>query len=378
MPRRGSLAFRPRKRASTEVARFRSYPSVDKPIMLGAFPGYKCGMVHVMMVDDHPNRPTYQQEIFMPCTVIEAPEITVFGVTPYIETPYGLKPVTTIYKIPAKDDKEPKDIDLRRVMQIPKAPVKDGWITNIDEKMKIVDKKIERITEVRLLVHTNPRLASVPKKKPEILEIPILGTAPPMEKLKFALSMLGSNISPLDVFEPGMFVDVTAVTKGKGFQGTIKRFGVKLLPHKAGKKRRGVASMGSWHPPYVRWTVPQPGQMGYHKRTEYNKRILKLGANPAEVNPKSGFKSYGLVRTNYILLSGSIPGPPKRFVLLRPAIRPPRWWVKLKQAGSKSGEDKKTGKGGASKIVAPKITFISSQAARIISEGSVVEKAKVK
>nr|AOZ56153.1 ribosomal protein L3 [uncultured korarchaeote] len=367
------MAFRPRKRASAEVARFRSYPSIDKPIMLGAFPGYKCGMIHVMMVDDHPNRPTYQQEIFMPCTVVEAPEITVFGITLYIETPYGLKPVTTIYKIPAMDKKEAKSrMDLSRAIQIPKAPVKDGWITNLDERMKIVDKNIDRIAEVRLLVHTNPRSAAVPKKKPEILEIPILGSVAPKEKLKFALNKLGSNISPLDVFEPGMFVDVTAVTKGKGFQSAVKRFGVKLLPHKAGKKRRGVASMGSRHPPYVRWTVPQPGQMGYHKRTEYNKRILKLGANPAEVNPKSGFKSYGLVRTNYILLSGSIPGPPKRFVLLRPAIRPPKWWIKLKGAGSKSGDDKKAG------IVAPKITFISSQTAEIISKGSAVEKAKVK
>ena len=60
-----------------------------------------------------------------------------------------------------------------------------------------------------------------------------------------------------------------------------------------------------------------PGQMGYHQRTEYNKLILKISDNLDEINPKSGFKGYGLVRTKYILLDGSVPGPRKRLIILR-------------------------------------------------------------
>ncbi len=66
------------------------------------------------------------------------------------------------------------------------------------------------------------------------------------------------------------------------------------------------------------------GQTGYHQRTEYNKKILKIGEADQvdEINPKGGFIKYGLVKNNYLLLKGSLPGPSKRLVMLRKAIRP--------------------------------------------------------
>ena len=66
------------------------------------------------------------------------------------------------------------------------------------------------------------------------------------------------------------------------------------------------------------------GQMGYHQRTEYNKKILKIGeAEKAdEINPDGGFVKYGIVKNNYLLLKGSLPGPSKRLVMLRKAMRP--------------------------------------------------------
>jgi large subunit ribosomal protein L3 len=71
----------------------------------------------------------------------------------------------------------------------------------------------------------------------------------------------------------------------------------------------------------VLYTVPQAGQTGYHQRTELNKMILKIGQKPEDVNPSSGFPSYGFVRTEFVLLKGSIPGPAKRLVKLRLAVR---------------------------------------------------------
>ena len=66
------------------------------------------------------------------------------------------------------------------------------------------------------------------------------------------------------------------------------------------------------------------GQMGYHKRTEYNKKILKIGdlSDTEDINPAGGFIKYGLVKNNYVMLKGSIPGPSKRLVILRKAVRP--------------------------------------------------------
>jgi len=65
------------------------------------------------------------------------------------------------------------------------------------------------------------------------------------------------------------------------------------------------------------------GQMGYHQRTEYNKRILKIGNNGEEVTPKGGFLHYGIIKNNYVILKGSVQGPPKRLIVLRSAIRCP-------------------------------------------------------
>jgi len=354
MPRRGSAGFWPRKRASTETVRFRAYTSkVFSRPMLAGFTGYKCGMLHLMMVDDHPNRPTTGQEIFVPGTVIETPPLMVIGLIPYYRTPYGLKQATKLIYITLKGH-ENKDIekfvknDLPKKLRLIGKDKKMEVFTNIfhgekpnSEMFQRLLKAAKEIHEVRVLATSIPRIAGIHKKKPEIIEIPIIG-GEVQERLAYGMNLMSRLIYVTDVFTEGEFIDVTAVTKGKGFQGSVKRHGVMLLPHKAGKKRRGVASMGVWHPPLVRWTVPQPGQLGYHRRTEYNKRILIIGDDPREINPKSGFKFYGIVKTNYVVVKGSIPGPPKRFILLRHAIRSPRWIFK--------GEE----------ISKPRITFIST------------------
>ncbi len=61
--------------------------------------------------------------------------------------------------------------------------------------------------------------------------------------------------------------------------------------------------------------------MGYHQRTEYNKRVLKIGEKGEEITPNGGFVRYGDVRNEYVVLHGSIPGPTKRLVRFRDAVR---------------------------------------------------------
>ena len=123
------------------------------------------------------------------------------------------------------------------------------------------------------------------------------------------------------MFNEGDYLDVKAVTKGKGIQGPVKRFHVRKLRPKA-KKQRIVGSIGPWNPSTVMWMVARPGQMGYHNRTESNKRILKISSNVSEVNPKAGFNKFGMVEGQYALIFGSVPGSIKRCIALRKSIRP--------------------------------------------------------
>src|SRR5207249_448572 len=122
------------------------------------------------------------------------------------------------------------------------------------------------------------------------------------DQLEFGKKILGKDLKISEVFKEGGDVDVISITKGKGIQGPVKRWGIKKLKHKSRKTVRGVGSIGPWHPHYVMYSVPRAGQMGFAQRTEYNKEILKMGDNGAEVTPKGGFLRYGPVKTEYTVL----------------------------------------------------------------------------
>ncbi|HDD25940.1 MAG TPA: 50S ribosomal protein L3 [Acidilobales archaeon] len=313
-PRRGSLGLRPRKRASSIVPRIKTWPKVnlENPILLG-FLTYKAGMTHVFVVDDRPGRPTTGKEIFMPVTVLEAPPMVPLAIRAYIrDLNKGLLTLTEAWVEP------PKELEIWRA--IPTFNAKD-----FDKKLKIIEENLKDIEVLSTIVASQPKLTcGLSKKKPDIVEIKV-GGGTIESQLKYLTKILGKEVKVSDVFKEGQFVDVIGVTKGKGFQGVIKRFGVKELPrwhkHRKGSRRIGSRSPGIG----TLSTVPQPGQMGFHRRTEYNKRILKIGNNGYEVVPAGGFPHYGIIKSDYIILQGSIFGPPKRPIFLRWPIRPPRW-----------------------------------------------------
>jgi large subunit ribosomal protein L3 len=63
------------------------------------------------------------------------------------------------------------------------------------------------------------------------------------------------------------------------------------------------------------------GQLGFQQRTEFNKRILRISEDASEITPSGGFLHYGILRSPYVLVKGSIPGPVKRLIRIRPAMR---------------------------------------------------------
>ena len=325
-PNRGSMAFSPRKRARSETPHISSWAAVegDDPKILG-FAGYKVGMSHIMAVDYRKKSTTAGQEIRMPVTIVEIPPMKVIGARGYIQDTYGLRTLTEAWE--KKIDK-----DLERTLPIPKGHnAKAAW-------KKMSDSDLE---EVRLLVHTQPRMVTgIPKKRPEIMEMAVGGGSVDAQ-IEFAKEMMGKEFTMSDFTQDGEMLDAIAVTTGYGFQGHVKRWGVKLLTHKNSKHRRMIGNLGPFSPGYVVSTVPQAGQTGYHQRTEYNKRLLKIGDNPDEINPKGGFLNYGLIRGNYAILHGSLPGPSKRLIRFRKAVR---------------FHGKKT-----DSVVVPKITMISQE-----------------
>jgi len=267
------------------------------------FAGYKAGSTHVVITDDVKSSPTYGEEVAVAATVVETPPMVVAGVRAYQKRSGALRVAKEVWA-------EELHKDLRRLLPTMKGGRGAGAF----------EVSPDEVHQVRLLVHTLPALASVPKKKPELMEYAVGG--PVEEGIELAKELLGKEVRAGDVFSEGEYIDVTAVTKGKGFQGPVPRWGVKVLPRKTRKGRRTAGTLGPWHPAAMMWRVPQGGQMGYHQRTELNKRILKIGTNGEEVTPAGGFLGYGVIRGDYMLIEGSLPGPRKRLVRMRPAVRP--------------------------------------------------------
>jgi len=316
-PRRGSLGF-VRKRASRIYPRVSTWPKIDEPKPLG-FPVYKVGMISIQEIYERPGSIFHGIKRVIAATALEAPPIRVIGVRAYRLTPYGFVTVNETW-INSLTDFEKKY--LSRKVTLPKKIDEQLFNKRIESLSRLADDG--KIDKVRLIIRTRPELTGIGKKKPEILEIELGGQI--TDAVKYAIDVLGKEINITDVFSPGEYVDVIGVTKGHGFQGVVKRFGVKVLPPKKKKTKRAVGSLGPWTPSRVMWTVPRYGQFGFFKRTEYNKQIMAiLDEDKAKnLNPKGGWVRYGLIRNSAIILRGSVQGPPKRILVLRHAIRPKR------------------------------------------------------
>lgn len=300
-PRAGSKQFWPRKRAK------RIYPDVAfnnefinkqdvKPLL---FAGYKVGMTHVQYIDTNSKSPTYNQTVTKPVTILETPPVFVCGIRFYKKGQRGLNSIGEKWAT-----KLPKNLSKK--------------IGKHNPKNKEVKK--EDVYDLRLVVTTSPEKSNMEKKKPEMFEVNV-GGSDVDKKMEYAESVLGKEVNINDIFEEGELIDVTAVTRGYGFTGPVKRFGISIQTRKDEQHHRHAGSKGQERPGKMRWQVPMPGQYGFFKRTESCKRILKINEDPKKLIPKGGFVKYGLVNENTVMLEGSIPGPRKRLIMLRKSLR---------------------------------------------------------
>lgn len=307
-PRRGSMAFYPRVRARSLESRIRSWadPKLEKSSLLG-FAGYKVTNLNVLSVDDREKTPNFGKNIMNSSTLIATPPLKIIGVRAYTETTYGRNAVFDAF---AKDS----DKFLSK-----KAPFKFK-----EGKLEEINSHVDKIKHVVAVVSSYPNSASLSQKKPFVWEIPI-GGKDTKSKIDYVVNNFGKQVNIKDVFEAGQFIDISAITRGKGVEGPITRFGVKRKQHKSRKSVRALGTLGPISPAVVTYTVPRQGQRGFHQRTEYNKRILIISNSDKDsdfkINPKGGFEHYGLVKNDYIIVKGSVAGVPKRLIKMRFPIR---------------------------------------------------------
>lgn len=300
-PRRGSLAFRPRGRAKRFVPIVRNWPKVqnDNPTLLG-FPSFKAGTIHAITLDDREKTPNFGKPLFNPATVLALPESEVIGFRLYRREYSTDWPIADAYvRSPTGDKKVATD-----------AKTIEAW-----------KGKLDGVSRVAGIVSVTPSEVGLSQKKPMVFEMGV-GGGDVKAQFDYVLGLLGKRVKFSEIFKPGMYVDVLSITKGKGFEGPVTRFGVKRKQHKSRKSVRAVGVIGPWHPAAVMYTVARAGQKGFQQRTETGKRILLVGnGKESPITPAGGFLHFGNVQGDYAVLKGSVPGSPKRFVLLRHPVR---------------------------------------------------------
>jgi large subunit ribosomal protein L3 len=283
-PRRGSLAYRPRGRAKSLLPRIRTWPKIesDRPTILG-YPAFKAGTIHVITTDDRAKTPNFGKPLFNLSSVLSMPEAEVVGMRIY-----------------AHDNGQDRALADVKASGGPEASL-----------------PLDKASRVAALVSAVPRDVGLSQKKPIVMEVGV-GGADLKSQAKYVMGLIGKKVKFTDVFKAGMYVDVLGITKGKGYEGPITRFGVKRKQHKSRKTVRAVGVIGPWHPAAVMYTVARAGQMGFHERTETGKRILMTGnAGEKPITPAGGFLHFGEVRGDFAVLRGSVPGPASRFVMVR-------------------------------------------------------------
>jgi large subunit ribosomal protein L3 len=305
----GSLQFYPRVRAKKVLPSVNWAPvEKQKDSGLMGFIGYKVSMVSVAVKDNTEDSMTKGKQIVIPATIIECPVLKIYSVRFY-------KNKKVVGDAIVSNDKVLKGrVRLSKQVQ---------EVKNLDDFFGKID-----FDDVRVIVYSDVKNTGVGKKNPDMIEIAIAGDKD--AKINFVKEKIGKDILVSEVFGDGL-VDVRGVTKGFGTQGPVKRFGISLKASKSEKGRRRPGSLAPWHPARVTFRAPQMGQTGYHTRIVYNNVILQIGkTSEKDVNPKGGFENYGVIKGEYIVVHGSIPGPSKRQIVVTPALRPTRYQAKKK------------------------------------------------
>ena len=300
-PRKGSLQFWPRKRARKFLPSVNWEPINSKKTLKG-FICYKVGMLSALVKNNTLHSMTKGKNIIIPVTVLECPPMKIFSARFYKNG-----------KVADEVLAENLEKELKKKVKFPKS-----------KKHSLENIKKGDFDDARVIVYSQVKKTGI-KKTPDLSEIGLSGSYE--EKVNFIKENMGKEISVSDVFEKGELVDFRGLTKGKGFQGTIKRFGLKLKSHKSEKGQRRPGSLGPWHPARVTFRAPQAGQIGMFTPALYNNKIIDMGKSENKEELKK-IKNFGDVKADYLIVNGSIQGPEKRQLIATSSLRKTKKQIK--------------------------------------------------
>jgi large subunit ribosomal protein L3e len=333
-PRHGSLGFLPKKRTRHHFGKLKAFPKDDesKPCHLTAFMGFKAGMTHIVRQVAKAGSKLNEKDVVEAVSIVECPPLYAIGLVGYIDTPRGKRALTTVFAGHLNDEVK-RRFYKNWYKSKKKAFTKYQKNYQEGDRQKELDRIKKYCTSVRLIVHTQlPK--GLGQKKAHVKEIQING-GDISKKVDYGKGLFEAKINVDDVFSQDEMIDVIGVTRGRGTDGVVTRWGVTRLPRKTHRGLRKVACIGAWHPARVQFQVPRAGQNGYHHRVEINKKIYRIGKKEVEfdantaadlteksITPMGGFPHYGIVKDDWLMIKGGVVGTKRRPLTLRKTLLP--------------------------------------------------------
>ena len=239
--------------------------------------GFKAGMTHCVREIDRPGSKLHKKEAVEAVTIVEVPPMVVVGMVGYVGTPNGLRALTTVWSEHLSDDVKRR---FYKNWYKSKRKAFTKYAKKYAEKPQEIDAEKAKIkdyaTVVRVIAHTKTvwlsydrrslkswrsRSMAAPSRRRSTLPSACLRRV-----LTWMACLLRESAS---TFAPPLRVRGLLVLSLAGVSpDSLVRLTVACAK---------VACIGSWHPARVSTTVARAGQMGYHHRTEINKRILRIG-----------------------------------------------------------------------------------------------------
>jgi large subunit ribosomal protein L3e len=268
--------------------------------------------------------------------------MVVVGFVGYVETPRGLRALTTVWAGHLSEECTRRfSKSWHKSKQKAFTKYQKRWSeASKDGKENPMAAEVERAKKycqvIRAICHTQIGKVKIGQKKAHIKEIQVNGGTTE-KKVDFAVDLFEKEVKVADVFGQDEMIDTIGATTGHGFAGVVTRWGVTRLARKSHRGLRKVACIGSWHPARVQFQVPRAGQLGYGHRTEINKKIYRVGKGMKEdpksamteadltekgITPMGGFSHYGEVNEDWVMIKGTVMGPRKRIITMRKSLLP--------------------------------------------------------
>merc|ERR1712039_393059 len=290
---------------------------------------------------DKPGSKLHKKEVAEGGSILEAPPMIVVGFVGYVETPRGLRALTSVWAGHLSEECKRRFYkQWHKSKQKAFTKYQKRWSDaskGSDAPMATEIARAKKYCQViRAICHTQVGKVKIGQKKAHIKEIQVNGGTVEA-KVDYVTGLFEQEVKVGDVFSQDEMIDTIGASKGHGYNGVVTRWGCTRLARKSHRGLRKVACIGTWHPARVQFQVPRAGQDGYHHRTEINKKIYRIGKNAKEdpksamtesdltekgITPMGGFAHFGEVTQDWVMVKGTVMGPKKRIITLRKSLLP--------------------------------------------------------